>query len=294
MTTSTPDGAGVAAGADLRERVRRFVESERFRRAIIAVIVVNAAVLGLETSPTAMAAAGPVLTGLDAAALVVFIVEIALKLFAYRLRFFRDPWRVFDLAVVAVSLVPAGEGMSVLRALRVLRAFRLISVAPRMRLVAQALLGAIPGMGSVVALLVLIFYVAAVMATRLFGPSFDAYFGTIGRSAYTLFQIMTLESWSMGIVRPVMEIYPYAWAFFVPFILIVTFAVLNLFIAIIVNSMQEAAHEQVAQEVEAHDRHMEAMMREMVTEVRALRAELAAIRHRLPAEATESQDPAGA
>ena len=155
--------------------------------------------------------------------------------------FFRNPWNVFDFTIVAVALVPAGEGISVLRALRILRALRLISMVPQMRLVVQALLSAIPAMGSVIALLALIFYVAAVMATKLFGADFPEWFGTVGASLYTLFQIMTLESWSMGIARPVMEVHPYAWAFFVPFILIITFAVLNLFIAIVVNAMANAA-----------------------------------------------------
>lgn len=222
-------------------RIRAVVEAPRFQTFIVAVIIANAIVIGLETSQSAMAAAGPLLFALDLVALAIFIMEISAKLFVYRLSFFRDPWNVFDFAIVAVALVPAGEGLSVLRSLRILRALRLISMVPQMRLVVQALLSAIPAMGSVVALLALIFYVAAVMATKLFGAGFPEWFGTIGASLYTLFQIMTLESWSMGIVRPVMEVHPYAWAFFVPFILIITFAVLNLFIAIVVNAMTNAA-----------------------------------------------------
>lgn len=222
-------------------KVRAVVESQRFQFFIITVIIINAATIGLETSKTAMAAAGGLIYALDIAALTIFIVEIAAKLFVYRLSFFRNSWNVFDFVIVAISLVPAGEGLSVLRALRILRALRLISMVPQMRLVVQALLSAIPAMGSVIALLALIFYVSAVIATKLYGADFPEWFGTIGASLYTLFQIMTLESWSMGIVRPVMEVHPHAWAFFVPFILIITFAVLNLFIAIVVNSMTNAA-----------------------------------------------------
>jgi voltage-gated sodium channel len=128
-------------------------------------------------------------------------------------------------------------------------------------------------MGSVCLLLVLVFYVASVMATKLFGSDFDAWFGTVGRSAYSLFQIMTLESWSMGIVRPVMELYPYAWAFFVPFILIVTFAVLNLFIAIIVNSMHEVAREETEEIAAGHD----AVLVDLTAEIAELRREVAAL-----------------
>ncbi len=235
------DAMVVSTRASLTERLRTVIESQGFQSFITGVIIVNAATIGLETSKSAMAAAGGLLFVLDLAALAIFIVEISAKLFVYRLSFFRNPWNVFDFTIVAVALVPAGEGISVLRALRILRALRLISMVPQMRLVVQALLSAIPAMGSVIALLALIFYVAAVMATKLFGADFPEWFGTVGASLYTLFQIMTLESWSMGIARPVMEVHPYAWAFFVPFILIITFAVLNLFIAIVVNAMANAA-----------------------------------------------------
>ncbi len=251
-------------------RLRAFIEAKATQRAIIAVIIVNAAVIGLETSPSVMAQVGGLLYLLDSLALAVFVIEIAIKLIVYRAGFFRDPWNLFDFVIVAVSLVPTGAGLSVLRALRILRALRLISLVPSMRVVVQALLQAIPGMSSVMALLCLIFYVAAVMSTKLFGADFDAFFGTVGRSAYSLFQIMTLESWSMGIVRPVMEIHPYAWAFFVPFILIVTFAVLNLFIAIIVNSMHDAAAADAAQQAQEQD----AALRSLTAEVARLRQDI--------------------
>ncbi len=138
-----------------------------------------------------------------------------------------------------------------------MRVLRLMSVVPQMRAVIGALFNALPGMGSIVAVLGLIFYVASVMATKLFGAAFPDWFGSIGASMYSLFQIMTLESWSMGIVRPVMEVYPYAWAFFVPFIVVTSFSVLNLFIALIVNSMQslqaETNNSLRAEAVVAHD-----------------------------------------
>ncbi|WP_341650215.1 ion transporter [Thauera humireducens] len=142
-----------------------------------------------------------------------------MKLIVYRQRFFRSGWNVFDFTIVAITLAPHGEGLQVLRSLRILRALRLVSVVPSMRKVVSALLKAIPGMGSVVTLLLLVFYVASVMTTKL-GADFPEWFGTIGASFYTLFQVMTLESWSMGIARPVMEAHPYAWVFFVLFILL--------------------------------------------------------------------------
>ena len=218
--------------------LRGIVESRRFSFIITAVIIINAITLGLETSPRVMDMAGPVLLAIDSAALWIFTIEITLKLWVYRSRFARDGWNVFDFAIVTIAWLPAAGPLAVLRALRIMRVLRLVSVVPQMKTVVGALFKALPGMGSIVAVLVLVFYVAAVMATKLFGQDFPEWFGTIGNSMFSLFQIMTLESWSMGIVRPVMEVYPGAWAFFVPFIVVTTFTVLNLFIALIVNSMQ--------------------------------------------------------
>ena len=146
--------------------------------------------------------------------------------------------------IVGIAWLPTSGALTVLRTLRILRILRLISVVPQMRRVVSAIGYSIPGMVSVVGVLGLIFYVAAVLATKLFGvhpdPNMQEWFGTISASAYTLFQIMTLESWSMGVVRPTMTLFPWAWAFFLPFIIITSFAVLNFFIGIIVDSMQTA------------------------------------------------------
>ncbi|MEZ5753264.1 MAG: ion transporter [Paracoccaceae bacterium] len=243
----------------LRSQVAAFLDRPAVTRFILAVILFNAVILGLETSKPIMAAAGTTILFLDKLCLAIFIVELVLKLFALGGRFFRSGWNIFDLAVVGVALLPASGGLSVLRALRVLRVLRVISIAPSLRRVVEGFLRALPGMGSVALLIGLIYYISAVMATKLFAASFPDWFGDLGRSAYSLFQIMTLESWSMGIVRPVMEVYPYAWAFFVPFILATTFAVMNLLVGLIVNSMQEAAS---AEHEEAErDKHAELLSR---------------------------------
>lgn len=224
----------------LQARLDAWLETATVRNTIMAVIVFNAVLLGLETSKTAMGVAGPLILALDRICLGIFVLELVAKLYARRLAFFRSGWNIFDFVIVAVSLMPASGGLSVLRALRILRALRLVSVVPSLRRVVEGFVTALPGMGSVFVLMALIFYIGAVMATKLFGASFPEWFGTLGGSAYTLFQVMTLESWSMGIVRPVMETYPYAWAFFVPFIMMTTFAVVNLLVGLIVNSMQSA------------------------------------------------------
>lgn len=223
-----------------RHRVGALISHSLFQRSILIVILFNAVILGLETSGTVMAQAGSLIFALDMLCLFIFVIEISLKIFVHRRQFFRDGWNVFDFLIVSIALVPAVQGLSILRALRILRLLRVISVAPALRRVVEGLFNALPGMGAVFLLMAMIFYISAVMATKLFGASFPDWFGTLGLSAYSLFQIMTLESWSMGIVRPVMEVYPYAWIFFVPFILVTTFAVVNLVVGLIVNSMQDA------------------------------------------------------
>ncbi|WP_377509747.1 ion transporter [Octadecabacter sp. R77987] len=227
----------------LREQTAAYLERDFVRNGIIGVILFNALILGLETSDTVMANFGALIYALDTFCLCIFVIEIAAKLFAHGWRFFRSGWNIFDFVIVGIAIVPAAQSFSVLRALRILRVLRVLSAAPRLRRVVEGFVTALPGMGSVFVLMMIIFYIGSVMATKLFGDAFPEWFGHLGLSAYSLFQIMTLESWSMGIVRPVMETYPYAWAFFVPFIMMTTFAVVNLLVGLIVNSMQDAHHE---------------------------------------------------
>jgi voltage-gated sodium channel len=263
-----------------RSGLREFVKSRAFTAFVTAVIVVNAITLGLETSPTVVGAIGPLLHFADSAALWIFTVELLLKLYVFRARFFKDGWNVFDFAIVTIAWIPAAGPLSVLRALRIMRILRLVSIVPSMRTVVGALFRALPGMGSIVTVLLLVFYIAAVMATNLFGSQFPQWFGNVGASMFSLFQIMTLESWSMGIVRPVMNVYPYAWAFFVPFIVVTSFTVLNLFIALIVNSMQALnaeTNEDLQEEAELAHSEREALARQidlLSSEVRKLRREL--------------------
>jgi len=221
-----------------QQKIREWIEHPMVERFVIGVIIVNAITLGLETSSSVMEVAGPLIFILDKLALSIFVLELCLRMIGHGKRFFHDPWRVFDFVIITIALVPAGEQVTVLRALRMLRVFRLLTIAPKMRQVVGALLSSIPGLSSIILLLALVYYVFAVMATNLFGTQFPQWFGSITESMYSLFQIMTLESWSMGIVRPIMDVYPLAWIFFVTFILISTFTMLNLFIAVIVDAMQ--------------------------------------------------------
>lgn len=231
----------------MRKKLAALIDQPRFETVIMALIIINSIILALETSPTAMAFAGPSLIMADQIILGVFVVELVIRMAVDFRGFWRDPWRIFDFLVVAIALVPASGPLAVLRALRILRLLRLLTIVPAMRRVVGGLLRAIPGLGSIVFLIALIFFVFSVISTKLFAATFPEWFGTIGASSYTLFQIMTLESWSMGIVRPVMEVYPTAWLLFVPFIIITAFTVLNLFIGVIVDAMQ-SEHEAEARD----------------------------------------------
>jgi voltage-gated sodium channel len=278
-----------------RQRLANWLERPRIQFLVMTLILINAVILGLETSSTMMQYWGGLLKRLDQIILGMFVVEITLRFVAHGWRLLKDPWGLFDTLVIAIALVPASGPLAILRALRVLRILRLVSIVPSMKIVVQSLLSALPGMGSIVALLSLVFYVAAVIATQLFGQVFPDWFGTLGASLYTLFQIMTLESWSMGIVRPVMEVYPFAWMFFVPFILIATFMILNLFIAVIVDAIQNqrehiaaakaakiVSPDHAQPEPQHHASTLSGVNQEvLLSEVRQLREELGALRYEL-------------
>jgi voltage-gated sodium channel len=259
-------------GEGLRARVARLCLSAPFQRTIVALILLNAVTLGLETSQTVMERWGGVLFAIDRALLYVFTAEIALRIYAFRGRFFRDPWGLFDLAVVAIAWAPASGPLAVLRALRVLRVLRLISVVPSLRNVVEAMLAALPGMGSIVLLMALLFYVFAVMSVKLFGAEFPERFGDLGAAFFTLFQLMTLDDWA-NIVGPAMEAKPWAWLFFFPFIVVSTFVVLNLFIGVIVESIQNLRDARLAEDPEPDGRLLLAELRALRAEVAALRAE---------------------
>ncbi len=250
--------------------LQTLLEDRRFEWTILVLILINAVTLGLETDADLMARFGSELMMVDRAILGVFVVEVALRLVVYRWRFWRDPWRVFDFLIVAIALIPTSGNLSILRVLRVLRVLRLISFVPSLRRVVGGLIAALPGMGSIVMLLALVFYVFAVIATGLYGEQFPQWFGSIGASAYSLFQIMTLESWSMGIVRPVMGEFPQAWLFFTIFILCTSFTVLNLFIGIIVSAMQREHEAEASEERDALHREQQ----EILAELREIKARL--------------------
>ncbi|MBF8191146.1 ion transporter [Nonomuraea sp. K274] len=271
----------------MRARTRAFLAHRHFQRFIVGVIVINAGTLGLETFPPVVGSHGHLLTAIDHVALYIFAAELLAKVYAERSAFVRDPWNIFDTLIVAIAFVPATGGLSVLRSLRILRALRLLSVVPSLRRVVSALLRAMPGMSSIVVLLSLVLYVAAVMATKLYGQTAPDRFGSLPTSLFTLYQTMTGDDWG-NIAREVMTRHPSAWIFFTIFILVCTFVILNLFMAVVVSAMDdESAEERAA--IEDNTAHTQRILDELAE----LRKEVAELRYatRSPAAVSESSTP---
>ncbi|MCF6245027.1 MAG: ion transporter [Sulfurovum sp.] len=237
-------------------------------------IILNGITMGLETSKEYASNYGGFFDLFNAFVVTAFTIEIILRIYVHKAAFFKDPWSIFDFVIVAMSLVPASAGFEIFRILRVLRLFRLMTVVPQMRKIISALLSVIPGIASIAALLSLFFYIFAIMSTQLYGEKFPQWFGTLGESFYTLFQIMTLESWSMGIVRPIMEVHPLAWVFFVPFIFFSTFIIVNLIIAIVVDAMNEMnaeEEEHLTEEIQSSDAHISKELQNLKMEIQELK-----------------------
>jgi len=234
-------------------------------------IILNGITMGLETSKEYASNYAGLFELFNTFVISIFTIEILLRIYVHKGAFFKDSWSIFDFVIVAMSLVPASAGFEIFRILRVLRLFRLMTVVPQMRKIISALLSVIPGIASIAALLSLFFYI---MSTQLYGESFPQWFGTLGESFYTLFQITTLESWSMGIVRPIMEVHPLAWVFFVPFIFFSTFIIVNLIIAIVVDAMNEMNAEEeeaITQEIQGSDAHISKELQSLKVEIQELK-----------------------
>jgi len=246
--------------------LQRFVESRPFQTVVLILIILNAVILGAETFNGVDAALGPWLIAVDRVIIYAFVVEIGLRIIAYRGAYFRSGWNVFDFLIVVVSVGAATSGLAALRAFRVLRVLRVITVIPRMRVVVTALLDSIPGIASVGVVLALIVYVFAVIAANIYGPDHPALFGDVFQSMYTLFQVMTLEGWP-DIASQVAETHQRSWVFFLTFVLIATFTMLNLFVAIVVRVVEEDSEPVVDDVIETQ--------REILKEIAEIKAALA-------------------
>lgn len=252
-------------------------------------ILLNSIQLGLETTSWWNSMMGKISTTVDHVFIWIFAAEIVLKLLSDKHRFFFKGWNIFDFLVVAISFVPGNGAFSVLRTFRIFRTLRLLNKFQRLRVITESLFASIPSIGWICLLLSIWFYICSVIATNLFGGKFPEWFGSIFRSMYSLFQIMTLESWSMGIVRPVMKEFPLAWMLFVPFIIFATYTVMNLFIGILVSAISEVQEAKKSEcdcdsaegEEESVEKRILAELKMMHSEIQELKTENAALKSSL-------------
>jgi voltage-gated sodium channel len=224
--------------SEIKAKIAKLINSRWFQTGVLVLIIVNALILGAETFSGIEEKAGVALMVMDRLIVYAFVAEISLRMFAEAGSYFKKGWNVFDFLVVLVSLIAATSGLAALRAFRVLRVLRVITVIPRMRIVVSALLDSIPGIASVGVVIALIVYVFAVIAANLYGGAHPDLFGDVFTAMYTLFQVMTLEGWP-DIAARVAETHPQSWIFFLTFVMIATFTMLNLFVAIVVRVVEE-------------------------------------------------------
>jgi voltage-gated sodium channel len=262
----------------MQERVRLLVESRRFEYFIVALITANGVVLGMETSPTIVRHYGIWLDWVNDIVLAVFIVEAALKIYAVAPRFrdyFGNGWNLFDFSVVVFSLLPAtGQFAMIARLARLLRVLRLVSTIPELRLIVATLVRSIPSMAHVIILMSIIFYIYAVAGYHIFHEHDPLHWRSLGISLLTLFRIVTLEDWT-DVMYKAMELSAFAWAYFVSFVVVGTFVVINLFIAVVLNNLEQAKAERL-QELQAP-----ASREEILRELRTTQAALQRLEKRL-------------
>ena len=263
--------------------LKKIVEGKVFQGIILFVIIFNAIIMGIETIRNLSADAQFALATINTLCLCVFVVEIIVKLLAYGLDYFKDPWNWFDIIIVSVSMISGLSFMSAFRAVRVLRVLKslkalrgtkLIGHVKKLQNIIDAIVKSIPSIGWTGVLLLLIYYIFALIGVNLFGEAFPDWFGTIGKAMYTLFQVMTLESWSMGISRPVMAEFSYAWAYFVPFVLLSSFVVMNVVVGIVVNAIDEVNAESAAEAAKEAEAQAPVSNEELVKEMRSLKEQL--------------------
>ncbi|MDZ5711898.1 ion transporter [Jeotgalibacillus haloalkalitolerans] len=230
----------------LKSQLALIAEHRTFNAVIIGLILLNAVLIGLETYPSIYSNYSDLFIGADRILLWLFTIEILIRLVAAPSikQFFKQPWNVFDFVIVLSGhLITGGHYVTVLRILRVLRVLRTISVIPSLRKMVNALLMTIPSMGTILLLLGIFFYIYGVIGTMLYSAIAPEYFGSLHSSLLTLFQVVTLESWASGVMRPILKEDPTSWWYFVTFVLIGTFVIFNLFVGVIVNNVEEADKE---------------------------------------------------
>lgn len=221
----------------------RVTSSKIFKNTIVLIILINSIVLGLITSEAIYAKFGELLEFILSACVVIFTVEITLRIIAKGWRFFLNGWNIFDFLLITMALMPETGAAITFRVFRVLRALRMVSSMKKLRHIVSAILVSAPHVFWAAVLEMIIFYIFGIMGQNLFHEAFPQWFGSLGETVYTLFQVTTLESWSMGIARPVMKVYPWAWMYFVPFVMISSYIVLNVVVGVVVNATSDISED---------------------------------------------------
>lgn len=260
-----------------RKYLAKILDGDKVQSFITGLIFINAITLGLETSSSIRSSVGTYLQMFDNFVIMVFALEITLKLYSNGLRFFKNGWNIFDFTIVLISLIPATGSLSVLRALRVLRILRLLKMAPRLKFIVNSLFKSLPDLIWIFILILIFYYLYSVMGTKLFGESFPELFGTLTTSMFTLFQLMTLEDWVNGVAKPIMKVFPYAYIYFISFILITSVVVLNLIIAVIVSGLEAIQTEDRKNLFDELEKDFESDKLEILTELRSLKNKLSDI-----------------
>lgn len=263
-----------------REKLKQFVEKNSLQNFIIALIILNSITIGMETSSVIMKSFGNVLLFIDKIILAIFAIEILLKLYAYGFSFFKSGWNVFDFSIVAIALLPASGALAVLRSLRIFRSLRLIKNVPKLKFIVESLFHSLPSLVWIFVLLALVFYVFSVIGTKLFGTDYPQWFGTLAASMFSLFQIMTLEGWA-EISREIMEKYPLANIYFILFILLASYTTLNIFIAIVVNTMSEVQQKVSADELNKIGTIIQDENEELKNDIKLLKEQILKMEERL-------------
>lgn len=236
------------------ETLQKALAWKHTQKIITFVIILNAVVLGILADRSLSPEQVFLLEAIDKACLVIFVIELVAKLLVYRRNFWSDSWNIFDFVVVASSIIFISSSVSIIRAFRIFRLLKALAEFPELQILVSAMLKAIPSMSWALVLLFIIFYIFAVFGSALYGETFPELFGGVGGSMFTLFQVMTFESWATAVARPIMEVHPYAWVYFLVFILLTSITLLNVMVGIVVEAVgtisEAAKKKQAAKDAE--------------------------------------------